>query len=94
MTISKFHTLDLAYALCAGVSLIADDDVAFASSVFVGGTVVTAISTDVVIAGDTVVIALVKGVFSFLLSLTVVLMWAMIDVVVDLQKRRRRKETE
>ena len=94
MSFNKFHTRDLLHAVCTSVSLIVDVGTTLAPSVIVVGIVVPVVSTDAGIASGTILIALVTGTFSFLLSLVAVLLRAMIDVVLDLQKRRRRRATE
>ena len=78
---------DLPHAICAVVSLIADLGATFTLSTFVGGALVSIVSTDAGTTGGTIVIASVVGVFSFLLSLAADGMRTMISVVdVDLQR--------
>ena len=78
---------DLPHAICAVVSLIADLGATFTLSTFVGGALVSIVSTDAGTTGGTAAIASVAGSFSFLLSLVAVGLRPMIGVVVvDLQR--------
>ena len=80
------------HAICAFISLIADADITFAPSAFVGGTLVAVASTDAETAGSNVVISSLVGVFFCLKSLAAVGLRPMIDVVVDLQREEEEGE--
>ena len=83
---------NLLHAFCAGVFLIADVGIAFVLSVCAGGTLVSVASTDSGTSGGKVPIALVVGVFSFLLSLMAVYLRAMIDILLLIYKEKKKKK--